>query len=130
MRIYRIETEHGTGPYVGGEFSSWCSEDKLGLDEHLRLVERHQYHPAAPSPEEDKICWFGRDHVFGFSSKRQLRAWFTGKARKLMHEAGFSVSVYEIDPKAQGKNVVRGKRQVAFYRPAATVVDSLSLLEF
>lgn len=92
--IYRIEhPESGEGPYAGGDV---CWGD------HFPGSERH------PSPEDDsglEDFWLRlgfderREWSFSFSSIAQLRAWFYQDSwLQAMHEAGFKLTVWEVEP--------------------------------
>lgn len=108
MRIFRVETETGRGPYAGGG-GSWQSQE---------TPSRH------PSPNRDSaLGWkrmFTEDRIrynFGFVSIDQFKFWFfEPEWREELHQRGFHLVEYEA-------TVYRASdAQAIFRRDLATVV--------
>jgi hypothetical protein len=97
LKIYRVEHhEDGQGPYCKHGYDFWHRQDA-----------RHRH----PVPFDD----FDLDPPsyalkFGFSSPKQLTAWFTPAELRLLRRHGFIVCVYDV-PDA---DVIVGRSQVAF----------------
>lgn len=103
VKIYRIENSDGVGPYQ----SYWkvkigylvFSTNKLLLDHS-----RDDDHPGPGDYDDDvyyeKICECPEHWVYGFTSMRDLRAWFCGSERNwliILKAAGYNVVTYEVD---------------------------------
>ena len=110
MRVFRVETTIGEGPYrhagVGSE-----------------LCKRHCGNAHHPGPFDDRnvegdrlinFLWQDRSFVFGFASLEQLLAWFVEEL-ELLAQHEFVVSVYE------SSQVVYGKFQVIFIKESPSV---------
>jgi hypothetical protein len=104
VKVYRIERDDGTGPYVNGilaEIAEVYGPEEAG------------YHPDLnPHPEDDGINPYHPGcYVYGFDSIEQLQSWFYCHAvREQLGQAGYKISVYE------SESVVKGKRQLVFQR--------------
>jgi hypothetical protein len=113
MKVYRVETDDGLGPYVD-----------------LYLADILPYYSTydQPGPADDGIMGhlWDSEHHFGFRSMEQLTAWFGAYAEQL-HEAGLRVAVYEVDDD-RGR-VVHGQKQLCFVRDEAQLLERKSLLE-
>lgn len=108
MRIYRIESQEGQGPYREmGNPLPWS---------YFKDTDRH------PEPGRDGVMW-GMNLHFGHASRRSLREWWTADMWPYLAEADYQVSIYEV-PKEQ---VRRGQKQVAFAMGAARRVLSLPI---
>lgn len=111
MRVYRVEREDTSGPYVGQSIlpERWCyANEKLH-----------------PTPWEDGIpmdCYDG--HRFGFISLDSLYRWFYNWfVVDVLIAEGYRVSIYEMTE----QDCMVGERQVAFLWDEAILVSTLPL---
>lgn len=116
MRVFRVETVEGKGPYghAWERPAGWCT-DFMGS--------RH------PGPDSDgpladswgSLPWDERGlYYFGFESMGQLSRWFYRDAHKTaLAAAGFKVAEYEI-PDCR---VRRGHMQLVFKRCLAQLIQ-------
>ena len=112
MRVYRVETDAGVGPYADW---TWCSVVGLPLCDTEKQ----------PGPGEDgMVGWTDGRHYFGFRDEHQLKDWF-GEWLEALADAEFLVSVYDVPD----EHVVHGSKQVAFVRDVAEHVESKHVLE-
>ena len=136
MRVYRVENEHGSGPYWGG----------IGLHEDLNIYLRNEIHDfkrhPGPQPLKDRIDndksvplrlrseWRYSDYnpfYYGFISPQQLKRWFHLPVRiRLDYEGGFMVKVYEVPD----QYVYHNKHQAMFLRRKAKLGYDLPLARF
>ena len=109
MKILRIETIDGKGPYIGNTNVYY----KMNWDTHTDS-ETH------PGPEQDpdlKESW-DDTYSFGFKNKKQYKKWFCKKERKLLKEHRFCLATYK-DIK---KNILIATQQVAFQKCTAVCI--------
>lgn len=131
MKIYRVESSDGTGPYATATYarprywakaydvdqemcpSYWCIDGDF---------DRH------PSPEEDGMGVPSEDHHFGFETPEALREWFYIKENDafLLDMQGMQVVVYEVPI----QQVVKGYNQLMFNKTEATKVAICMNQEF
>lgn len=104
--IWRLENRSGDGAYLGTRqaHNSTRQNYSSGDDVH-------------PSPVwADIIPFKRREHIFGFSSLASARRWwFDVDDLREWHEGGLRLAVW---PRAASDEVLEGKRQCAFRRPA------------
>ena len=110
MRVFRVETPTGDGPY---------RHTAVGYE----LCNRHGGTVHHPGPFNDRntdgdrlisFLWQNKSYVFGFASLEQLLAWFIEEL-ELLAQHGFIVSVYE------SSQFVCGKFQVIFIKESGPV---------
>lgn len=139
MLVYRVEDEHGCGPYNLEAVCPEWDEDycTYGITAELilfrdELCERSKVLSAHPLPHEDGIpvpptsSLGGRrwDYLFGFASLDQARDWFGPLLDGVtIPDVGFRVSVYEVDETF----VHMGTRQVAFHPDYARLINTLPI---
>ena len=114
MRVFRIETIAGTGPYcnpayewsvIPGEHSSEygrpgpCSDGLLGVDLNYNFSE----------------------YRFGFVNLRCLKTWFIRQDLTTLYELGYAVSIYESEEVIES----RSGRQCMFPYEAARFIKRL-----
>jgi len=110
-KVYRVENQKKIGPYVSGP----------GPHRYDRI--------RCPGPHTilTKIRNDGGDvneYYYAFHSIKQLKAWFSKKARRTMdHEYGFFISVYRVP----NEFVYRGDKQVAFHFKSAKFLCDMDL---
>lgn len=119
--IWRIENDHGEGPYTG----RFSVRGKL-QDQLLKMIERHNMSAKHPLPCEDNIHWNGgivsSDYFFGFRSVEALCEWFTWRERELLAKCKFKLVAYA----ASTRTLKSGRRQCAFVMDTATSLVELS----
>lgn len=93
MKFYRIENQHGGGPYRTIECETWETSS-------------HNYGDRNPGPYTDFPMgeWANtpgyakRECLFGFSTLAQLRKWFNKTERKRLRRLGYVIVRYEGEP--------------------------------
>lgn len=111
MKVFRIETVEGLGPYKIRE---------SGGDSPLR---RHFWdEERQPLPHNDGLPFrdlFGddipKDFHFGFHSIGRLLSWFNPDERRSLREAGFGIAVYHVP----SEEVLMGFKQCVFKKERA-----------
>jgi hypothetical protein len=125
MLVYRIENAAGEGVYraKGWTFGVYYTADS---SRHPLPHDDSALMRAIPS---DYLHWDGRLRaclIYGFSSLDQLRCWFyADEWRKVMHENGFSVSVYS----GFDSDIYAGDTQAVFIKDNCLLVSKFSLLD-
>lgn len=112
MRVYRVETVDGHGPYnprfeapdTVHDFSRW-------------LMSAHGGSPMHPSPWEEDMGDPPKHYFYGFETITQAQTWFSGWGTRLA-DHGFFLCEYRV----ADRFVLVGSRQVAFERAEATLV--------
>lgn len=106
--IWRIENRQGQGPYHGthpkgkGRGWPWMPKSRITV---------HQY-PMRPGPWNDAGInrWPKGDELHGFSSEKQLRAWFNVAELRNLRKLGFEEVIL------RGEITAKGERQILFRR--------------
>lgn len=99
MKIYRVEKEDKTGPYLG-ESSIWRNRPHYGKE-----------HPCVSEEFSRKISrkfFKGKKWKCGFSSIARLKRWFNSTELKRLRKLGFKVVEVE------AKKVHKGRVQLIF----------------
>lgn len=115
MRVYRLETEQGTGVFESG--AAYPYSDQSGW----RCTD-------PPNPYYDQ----GLGHIYsteycGFESIEQLLIWFGAiDSYHILEEYGIFVRIYELDD----QHVRRGQYQVVFFRHLAKIVEEAKPTDF
>jgi len=104
MKVYRLETEEGAGPYRAGH----C----MALGIWTLRCEQH------PLPWEDGLDEISSHEVCGFANLDQLCAWFNDSEIRALESRGVFVWEFEI-PKGR---IRFGRKQIAFDRNQANRV--------
>ena len=116
MLIYRIENSKGIGPYHSKIIYSIESRDMFCWE-------------RCPGPIEDTIYEANEEFYYGFKSMWQLRRWFNKQVRKEIvkhsYTTDFYYSIYKVDP----SHVKIGKKQVAFIKNKAKLINRQLLSE-
>ena len=116
MEVYRVENEHGEGPYR--------SED---MDYgYLPIVKSHTYDAPKVPPVNDGFPKYSprmASFAFGFKTLAQYHRWFTFPERREMQLRGFHLSKYRVD----SKKTAEGRNQLAFDIRNSTLVETRSL---
>lgn len=102
IKVYRIESKDGIGPYVSMHYREWTDRCHEG--------------PRTPAPDldglpEDIPCGF----YFGFESLKQLKKWFFKKEIENLAKIGFNINTYYIHK----KHIMYGGKQILFERSLA-----------
>lgn len=124
MRVYRVETDDGTGPYSAVYNLAFAGHPVNRL---VREIERHQNDPARPAPWDDAI----RPNIgyhYAFVSLDALWRWF-GNAIDIPCNGllvYFNVVEYRV---RNGDCQVGRSGQVAFFRPPITSRRILTIAE-
>lgn len=108
MKVFRIEDEHGQGPY-----HNWVMRAKL--ERHLENDSRSTH----PDLWEDGIRRPNSDYYCGLKSVEALRQWFNDKELKALHRGGYQFAVYNV-PTAR---TVQGARQLIFDKTRSKLVS-------
>lgn len=108
--VYRLEFHDNSGVYTGAPHA---------LYSQLFMDAAHQQDPIDhPRPEEDGISRSAHAYmIFGFASLDAMRAWFNGAERLYLGTYDVLLSKYF----ARGP-ILKGKKQLAFYRQSATLI--------
>lgn len=117
MRVYRVETPDGKGPYWEGAIID-------GMGRAHTLPETKDNHP---SPYNDGLsdCTLPvGTYFFGFTSLAMLNQWFAPEWREKMKAVGHQIAVYDM-PEC---NIVEGKYQCAFKRGKSKPIEHLPLM--
>ncbi len=130
MRVLRLETEDGFGPYIGMNLNH-CDFDEYTptfLDDDPEL-HPHPVHDGLGYSYEDWV--YGREwdkYHFGFKNPEQIGNWFFVDPRDAwaLSSVDLEVVVYEIDP----EHVRIGESQVMFIKEEAVKVDSYGTIEY
>jgi len=111
MYVYRFEGPDGIGPYNSQYKWSWNN----GLGTHRP----NMYSDIRDAPYDcDLYC--------GFTSWEQAIEWFDENfAQELYDNGNFELKIYE----AEESIIFQGKKQCAFYRNRAILVDILTMEE-
>lgn len=120
MRVYRVETDDGTGPYLAVYNLAFAGHPVNRL---VREIERHQNDPARPAPWDDAIRPSSCYH-YAFVNLDALWRWF-GNAIDIPYNGllvYFNVVEYRVK---DGDYQVGRSGQVAFLRP---LVESRRIL--
>lgn len=89
MRVYRIATAEGTGPYRSGKLP-------MRILEALRPMYTEHHDSKHPTPELDFPRYYITDYdICAFSSQAQLLEWFDGY-EELLANLGFIVWELEV----------------------------------
>lgn len=95
MRIYRVETKDGQGPYRTADAGSYgktrCGKDVPCVDD------------GVPTPYQEGIEYAPWGHTrtyYGFAFNDQLNRWFAGKWFKRLAPLGYGVAEYNIDARS------------------------------
>jgi hypothetical protein len=83
--VFRIEDEHGEGPYT--TVGSWSWAD---TDEHTGMV-------CHPCPSEDALDFKAPFHRCGFISRDQLDVWFSVSEQSRLLLQGFDIVELDVD---------------------------------
>lgn len=110
--IYRIENENGRGPYNCGIGMQWQEEP-------------HEAENGRPCPYGDtklRKVWRvlrtreQREFVFGFTSLKSLKSWFTDLELERLKKLNFEIVKI---PVSQIEQVFEGNKQCIFQRKAS-----------
>lgn len=111
MKVFRVESKSGHGPYgYPHDVEEWWSSAKLARS-----------HGHLPTPGEEGLE-LTLDRVCGFAVIENLKEWFYGWRSKL-RKAGFFMAIYEVPSGA----CEIGKRQLVFDRDQATLIERLEI---
>jgi hypothetical protein len=111
MKVYRIESENGIGPYQNG------ARDKIPK------LYSHTGCPNHPCPWNDGISNIDFDNEYcGFSSIEQLNKWFHGFKAPL-RRLGYKMAVYEVEEKF----VNSGTRQLVFNKSESKLTKKIQI---
>lgn len=121
MRVYRVETENGAGPY---NLDAVTTLAQLKICLTLLLdSEDNERHPSPWStplrfnPDDVLGLGWNGEWRFGFESVHDLRRWMDGWGRDL-EAAAFYVASYEVP----SDSVVRGACQLRFDKRFALLI--------
>lgn len=144
LTVLRVEDDQHKGPYIHQTYRS-AKQAKIGralagrhtdgwlLPVGTTVLDRPELHPG---PEEDygmQVRWrmmdwskrrAARQYIFGFADKARMRQWFFGE-RDTLELLNMHVAAYEVPHQA----VLRGQWQVAFRKPSARLVRTMTLKE-
>lgn len=123
MRVYRVETVDGAGPYNPDAVATPTPAQREVSSKLQWYAEKDRH----PSPWDTPLR-FNPDDVlglgvpgdtwrFGFESVHDLRRWMDGFGR-LLEDAAFFVASYEVP----SSSVVRGSCQLRFRREDALLI--------
>jgi hypothetical protein len=108
MWVYRLEDEHGRGPYIGGR------SDKIA-DASYKMWSAHNNGSHRPGPRFEQGGYHIRDNErSGCESREKLKKWFEHFYDGLLEE-GFKVKAYNVR-KDRVRKCTDGM-QLAFVRP-------------
>jgi len=122
MRVYRVETENGAGPY-NPEAVATPTPAQQKLCSKICWDSEEKWHPSPWSTplrfNPDDVLGLGGDGKwrFGFESVHDLRRWMDGWGRDL-EAAAFYVASYEVP----SDFVVRGTCQLRFDQRFALLI--------
>lgn len=112
MRVFRIESKAGDGPYSRpNDVADWWSSGELA---RCHRTEKH------PTPQREGLLV--HDRICGFVVIENLKEWFRGWRSKL-RKAGFFMAIYEVPVKA----CEIGEKQLVFDRDQATLIERLEI---
>lgn len=113
--VYRVENEHGEGPFRGEHGS---------LSDHIAKLYSGKYGSCYPIPSYDKFDKPMRCvHSCGCESLERLLHWFPEDCHAELTEYGYCISVFAIDDDAE---LVRGQHQIGFDRECAYLLKTMS----
>lgn len=112
MKVYRVETVWGKGPYTGPvSHYEWATDS------------RHQSVYSHPNIQNDGIEMdhrYSKDYHCGFSSIKKMKQWFTKKEMTLLYSLGFKISMYNVSK----QDIIEGrsKKQLMFNKKKAAYI--------
>lgn len=143
LTIYRVEDDQTKGPYIHQAYRSdrQARASRALAERHSDAYYLHGQTIATapekhPGPEDDPgmvsrwryMNWSSRrasrNYNFGFGSLDRLGQWFFGE-RDTLELLNMHVAAYEVPHQA----VIRGEWQLAFRRPSARLVRTMTLQE-
>ena len=113
MKVFRIEDSFECGPY--------CRSNIIAHNVYAKRSVK-----IRPTPWNDGILSYSKEHYFGFQNLEDLKRWFTQKDRKSFRKNKYRICVYE----AKEKNIIIGKKQVAFIKNKSKRKEILDPLTF
>jgi hypothetical protein len=113
LRILRVETPGGNGPYNGG----------YGAEYVALFEDQGDRHPAPTTDVPGLMAIYDSGFRFGFKDHTQLDRWFDPPRRDYLRRHGFTVAAYDVP---EG-DVIFGGRQIAFRRDRAKLVERKSI---
>jgi hypothetical protein len=117
MRVYRIESSNGQGPFAG---NANVSEENWHLFIHVN---------ALPLPRHDNFRKFNiyRDSslVCGCSSLEQLQEWFPYEVMSVLDDSDYCLATYEVNV----NDLDIGGSQVLFRQKASVCVSRVPVYE-
>lgn len=99
MRIYRVETKQGDGPYRGPLSDTFACDVDVPCADGLHPTPRDEMEFFPPYPGLVHK-WSARNIQYGFAFNDQLNRWFSGEWFKHLAPHGFGVAEYDIDARA------------------------------
>lgn len=107
MRVIRLQTDEGTGPF-----------GVLMFD--FTEVMGNSYYNSLPTPSEDQIPWVN-NLVCGIpeTETRLFDEWFPPQTHALLSKAGIKLTIWEVPPTAMYK----GQKQVCFNREQSILME-------
>ena len=117
VRIFRIESPEGEGPYQRSFLFGVDEDDFLRYKWETGYRMPHSINERTPSVLKDigrsrvnRFFKHSSDFNCGFNSLSQLKKWFTKAERKNLSEMGFQIVVFHV----QNGYVLSGNHQVIF----------------
>lgn len=123
MKVWRLESKDGAGPYVmANSFLDKKIDDKLLMSILLLMQQEHSFDKKNhPTPFRDNLLpCRSKEHVFGCSSLNGLKQWF-GKFFYILLARGFVVRLYDTND----FHIGRSKRQISFKK--LNVIEEIDL---
>ena len=109
MRIYRVENEHGKGPYTGWGDGKGHTLAMIHTDDHTHPGPYVSFHRGVKNEER-----------FAFPSMQAMFRWFGGWL-PLMIRDGFTVKVIDLQPgvswETDGKQVIYNSKGAVYAVP-------------
>jgi len=123
MKVYRVETVDGEGPYCVASPSKHFTKEKRS---EVNIHRPAPYNDSLLKEKWDKLGGDCYKFIFGFKSKKQLKEWFPPYALKTLFEENskLRVSIYD------ASEAIKGEKQVVFKEKSAVLVKSLKINEF